>query len=109
MLLLPMPRTGGQSTSARTGGNSHWICFRHVEKWNAHRDRFPLTAAGARCSGSANYFATIAWTMPRGVAMSARQKLIFPLCLHASKNCQDYFVGGHSTTALVTEPELFLA
>ena len=22
------------------GGDSHWICFRHLEKWNADRDRF---------------------------------------------------------------------
>lgn len=22
------------------GGDNRWICFRHLEKWNADRDRF---------------------------------------------------------------------
>ena len=28
------------------GGDSHWICFRHLEKWNADRDRFLADGGG---------------------------------------------------------------
>jgi hypothetical protein len=28
------------------GGDSHWICFRHLEKWNADRNRFPTDDRG---------------------------------------------------------------
>jgi hypothetical protein len=28
------------------GGDSHWICFRHPEKWNADRDRFLADGGG---------------------------------------------------------------
>jgi hypothetical protein len=30
------------------GGNSHWICFRHLEKWKQTRARF--LAAGLPCA-----------------------------------------------------------
>jgi hypothetical protein len=28
------------------GGDSHWICFRHLERWNQNRDRFLADGAG---------------------------------------------------------------
>jgi hypothetical protein len=28
------------------GDDSHWICFRHLEKWNADHDRFPADGGG---------------------------------------------------------------
>jgi hypothetical protein len=29
------------------GGDSHWICFRHLDRWNQNRARF--LADGGRC------------------------------------------------------------
>ncbi len=31
---------GGVVHIGTNGGDSHWICFRHIEKWNTDRDRF---------------------------------------------------------------------
>lgn len=28
------------------GGDSHWICFRHLEQWNANRARFLADGGG---------------------------------------------------------------
>lgn len=29
-----------------TGGDSHWICFRHLERWNQNRARFLADGGG---------------------------------------------------------------
>jgi len=41
-----MPEIGTIHIGAN-GGDSHWICFRHLEKWNADRARF--LADSGRC------------------------------------------------------------
>jgi len=43
------PREGTIHIGAN-GGDSHWICVRHLEKWNAAAaTAFSLTAAGLPC------------------------------------------------------------
>ena len=42
------------------GGDSHWICFRHLDRWNADRARFLADGGGCEMESWANGCATSA-------------------------------------------------